>query len=248
MNCAPTVKDMFTRLMIVLGAIALLAGLAVAPAHSAEPAGDESPVVWYRCKSQPITWGLYIQPGTKLSKATERRFIKRALDMVTSASGGVYTFSYVPITGTPQVVWDTYKPIEWQMMAPTYVSTPKVDVLFMITGKGQPTIEIQNGKWPFQPKQPFHSSRRGGLYLNTGAPYPVYFLARAAGYFEASKMAKSSVRTRKSAYVWAAAGAVGATTARISYTLPSTVRSEISVLGKISCNSVATYPNAYPAE
>jgi hypothetical protein len=224
----------------------MVAGTLVPAPVQASTAALEVPNsgIWLRCRTVPLTWSLYIAPRAKLVAAKERRLIARALAKVTAASDGVYTFTYVPTTGTPRVAWDLTKMMQIQMLNPSYVSTPRVDLLFMVTGRGQPTIEQSDGSWPFLPGQPYHSSRGKGAYTSESATDAIAFTTRAQGYFEAKDMARSAVRERSGAYLWAAASAVGSDRVQISGSLSPAARQEIAGLARMSCGAVAAYPDA----
>lgn len=236
------------RLLGACLTLAIAGSLLTLPARATGPAVEvPTSGVWFRCQTQPLTWSLYIAPGTRLKAATERRLITRALGKVTAASNGAYTFAYVPTKGTPHVEWDPSRPIAWQLPRPAYVSTPRVDVLFMVTDKGQPTLTESDGSFPFLPGGQFRAIRGSEYYTSEFATTVIAFTAHAQGYLEASTMERSSVRDREGIYLWSAASAVGSDLVQVSRTLSPAARGEIAELAQLSCNALAAYPDARPS-
>lgn len=224
----------------------LCSGPAIAPAAAGTGAwGTDPNRVWYRCRTVPLTWTLYIPPGSKLKLATERKFIERALAQVTAATGGAYTWKYVP-TGDPHIVWrNPGNPTAYDLMLPLYYTTPEVDAEFLILPVGQPVPGTVSITYPFRAGYYLHGGIAARAY-ERGDGSTEYWADHGQAYFEAKAMARANAKARMSYYVWAAASVAGDMGATVNYSLTKRTKSTLKAMAAQSCQNVADWPAAVP--
>jgi hypothetical protein len=190
-----------------------------------------------------LTWGLYIAPGSHLKAATEKAYAARAVAQVTSASGGAYTFTYVPGI-QPYIQWSgSNPPLQIELMRPGYATNPPVDFMFLVLPKGQPTPSNGSLTYPFP--QPLWGGA-DATYWRLGPDVVQRAKRWGHAYMDMRMLAKYPPRDRQASYVWAAAVMTGVKDTSISYTLTRRERADIAAMSQTACQLLSAWPYAAP--
>lgn len=225
-------------------AVGLVAALTVTLLPAAAEAASSNTYIWHRCQGDAITWSLAVAPGTRgVNSATEQRLITAALKKVSGASGGAYQFRYVP-TSALTIDWGTTgAPIDYEVNAPPYATSPSVDVIFAVVpdakpGPGKPV------SYPFNGAQiPVGMLRRADSYSLADGTQQRY-LTRSTIALSSKSWGKVPIAGRQGIYVWGGLSAAGVSGAHAASSVGDRDASVVRDLGKQSCAAVAASPVA----